>query len=333
MSIKSRRTQIDRWFIIAAVVGIVFVFWKIIEPFALVTITALAAGIIFTPLQRKLAEKFKSEGLASALISVFVLLGIVIPLFILLFVIIKQAGDLVELLQGVHISSENLPEILQQQLATVDLNDVSKFIANWIVANVGAVFASTAGLILDLFIFFIAFHYALTSRRQLHKAALELSPLRDSADEKIIHRVIETVRSVVFGSLLVALIQGIVATIGMLLLGLPGAVIWGVLTTILAPIPIVGTGIVMVPAAIYFFATGNIFAGIGMIILLIIVGMIYNVLAPRLIERKTKMHAFLILISLLGGLNLFGPIGFIVGPSVLAIIIVLVELHKAGALK
>lgn len=333
MSIKSHRTQIDRWFIAAAVIGIVFVFWKIVEPFALVTITALAAGIVFTPLQRKLAAKLKNEGLAAALVSLFVLLGVVIPLLILLFVIIKQAGELVEFLQGVQISSDNLPPILQQQLATVDLNDASKFISNWIVSNVGAVFASTAGLFLDLFIFFIAFHYALTSRKQLHKSVLELSPLRDSADEKIIHRVIETVRSVVFGSLLVALIQGIVTTIGMILLGLPGAVIWGVLTTILAPIPIVGTGLVMVPAAIYFFATGNIFAGIGMLILLVIVGMIYNILAPRLIERKTKMHSFLILISLLGGLNLFGPIGFIVGPSVLAIIIVLVELHKAGALK
>ena len=333
MPSKEHRTQIDRWFIIAAIVAISFVFWKIIEPFVLVTITALAAGIVFTPMQRKLMKHIKHEGTAAVLLSLLVFIVIVIPLLILLFVTIKQASDLVVFLQGVEISAENLPEILQQQLSTINLNDASRFIADWIVSNVGAVFASTAALFLNLFIFFIAFFYALTGRRQLHKAALELSPLADTSDEKIIHRVVDTVRSVVFGSLFVALIQGIVATIGMVLLGLPGAVIWGVLTTILAPIPIVGTAIVMVPAAIYFFATGNIFAGIGMLILLVIVGMIYNILAPRMIQKKTKMHSFLILISLLGGLNLFGPIGFIVGPSVLAIIIVLVELHKAGALK
>ena len=88
----------------------------------------------------------------------------------------------------------------------------------------------------------------------------------------------------------------------------------------------------MIPVAIYEFAVGNVWIGTGILIWWVIIGMVYNVLAPRLIEGKTKMNSFLVLISLLGGLNLFGPIGFVIGPSILAILMVLVELVKSGAL-
>lgn len=330
---KVHHTQIDKWFMIAAVFLVAFVFWKIIEPFMLVIITAMAAGIVFAPIQHKLVEKIRSESIAATILSILLFLLVILPLLGLLYIIIRQVNDLVPLVTGIQISTDALPEIIRNQFASLQTEEINAFISDWVVRNVGAVFGSTADLLLNLFIFFIAFFYALVTRTQMRKFALEMSPLKDNVDQKIIQRVIETVRSVVFGSLLVALIQGIVATIGMIVLGLPGAVIWGTLTTVLAPIPIFGTAITMVPAAIYFFAMGNIVAGIVMLIWWVIVGMIYNVLAPKLIQRKTKMHSFLILISILGGLNLFGPIGFIVGPSVLAIVLALVELHRSGALK
>jgi predicted PurR-regulated permease PerM len=145
---------------------------------------------------------------------------------------------------------------------------------------------------------------------------------------------IATVRGVVFGSLIIAMIQGVVAAVGLTLFGVPGALIWAGLVVIAAQVPMLGTSVIMLPAVGYLFLTGNTTQGIGLLVWsLVAVGLVDNILQPFIVGGRTRMHALLILLSMLGGLNVFGPIGFIFGPTILAAFLVMIELYRSGILE
>jgi predicted PurR-regulated permease PerM len=131
-----------------------------------------------------------------------------------------------------------------------------------------------------------------------------------------------------------ALIQGTVATIGFLIFRVPHPFLWGALASMGALMPGVGTSIATIPASIYLFATGSTVQGVGMVLWAVLaVGLIDNFVGPYLIGKRSNMHPFIILIAVLGGINLFGPVGFIVGPVVVTLFIVLLEIYNQYIIK
>ena len=139
----------------------------------------------------------------------------------------------------------------------------------------------------------------------------------------------KAVRGVFTGTLLVALIQATLATIGMLVVGVNNAILLGCIVAIAAMIPGVGTGIVMLPVALLVTLTGNVVGGIALAVWsLAAVGTVDNIIGPKLMSRGNNMHPFIILIAVLGGLSLFGPIGFLIGPVVVTLFLVLLEIYN-----
>ena len=134
--------------------------------------------------------------------------------------------------------------------------------------------------------------------------------------------------------IIIAIIQGVIAGIGLTLFGVPGSLIWAGLVVIAAQVPMLGTSVIMFPAVAYLLFSGNIPQGIGLLIWSITaVGLVDNLLHPIIVGGRTRMHALLILLAILGGLNAFGPIGFILGPTILAAFLVMVELYRSGILE
>ena len=174
----------------------------------------------------------------------------------------------------------------------------------------------------------------LVDRVKMYKEALRLSPLNDKTDANIVRRIVKTIRAVVLGALTIAIVQAIFATIGLWIFGVPQALLWGSLVVIAAQIPMLGAALVMVPAIAYLALTGHTVAAIGLTIWAIVfVGLIDNVLSPYLVGSKTKMPELLVLVAILGGIQLFGPIGFILGPTILAGVLVVTDLYKSGILE
>ena len=162
------------------------------------------------------------------------------------------------------------------------------------------------------------------------QAQLKLELKTDAARLK---RIGGAIRGVVFGVLLVAIIQGIVAGVGMTIFGVPGALIWGALTMVAGLVPILGTAIVLIPAILYLFLTGSTVSALGLLIWSVVfVSMIDNLIGPYLIGGRAHLHSFLVLISVLGGLAAFGSVGAIAGPTILAALLGLLELYKSGIL-
>jgi predicted PurR-regulated permease PerM len=136
--------------------------------------------------------------------------------------------------------------------------------------------------------------------------------------------------SVIRGALIVAILQGIMAGLGFLIFGVPNPAFWGMIVVVASLIPIVGTWLIIIPAIIYLFATGHVFGAFGFLIWSgVIVNVIYNIVSPQLMRRGTGIHPYIILLGVLGGIAFFGPIGFLLGPFIVALLFSLLNMYPS----
>ena len=336
---------VAKWFFLIVLAGVSFLFWKVLEPFAIVLITAGIAAVIVSPLEKRIQAWTGHPKISAIIVVLLVLAAIVLPLTTIALLTADQAVSLLqdtlanpEWVKSFNIRSfpvvNTLPSVIVNQLAQFDIADAMRNIASWAGRNVGSIFASSADVVFKTFIFFVSLYFFLVDREKIKAELRALSPLKDSIDKNVIDRLIETVRGVVFGSLIVALIQGVVAAIGLSILGVPGPLIWAGLVVIAAQVPMLGTSVIMIPAVAYLFLSGNTPQAIGLLAWSVIaVGLIDNFLQPIIVGGRTRMHALLILLSMLGGLNAFGPIGFVLGPTILAAFLVMMDLYTSGILE
>ncbi len=313
--------------------------WKLFSPF----IGALAlAAIIVTicyPLHERILRSFgvKKETLA-ALVSLFAVIIIVVtPLAVLASLILREALSIYTLFNSSnHISFiESLEqfEVLIQKLIptfSLDVTAIVQQTASFVVEHLVSIFAGTASTLFLFFITLIASFYFFRDGKFFTTYLIQLSPLKDVDDARIIGRLAQAIRSVVLGTVSVAIIQGVLTAIGLALLGFDRAILWGCVAAIGALVPGMGTAIVFVPAVIFLVYSGSyVFAVILSLWGLLAVGLIDNVIGPHLMSRGNNVHSFLMLLSVLGGIGLFGPVGFILGPVMLSLFIVLLEIYHA----
>lgn len=335
---------IEKWFFLLVTALVLFLFWQVVQPFVLVIIIAAVVTVILSPIDKRLAKLLKRPRLSAALLSIATFFLVFIPLLMVLLLMVTQASDLFRaatddtswldrLAAFTAPMMESLPPIVQDELAAIDLGSIGKSVALWAFDNIGTVFSSSTSLILNTFLFFLCLYYLLVNRDALYKEALALSPLENVTDEMLLRRIVNTIRGVVFGVLLVAIAQGMVAGVGMTIFGVPGALLWGALTVVAGLVPLLGTAIVLVPAILYLFFTGSTAAAVGLLVWsVVLVSMVDNLLGPFLIGGRAHLHSFLVLISVLGGLSAFGGVGAIAGPTILAALLGLIELYKSGIL-
>ena len=212
----------------------------------------------------------------------------------------------------------------------LDLAGQIRTSAEWFTGNLGAIFAGTLSTIFAFFIALIGAFYFFRDGRELLELLIKVSPLPDQEDRIIFARLAKAVRAVATGTVLVALIQGSLVTIGFTLFGLgERAILWGAVASLGALIPGIGTTVVTAPAIIYLFFTGDMTNAVALLIWsMLIVGLVDNLIGPYLISRGNNLHPFIILISVLGGISLVGPIGFVIGPVIVTLFIVLLEIYN-----
>jgi predicted PurR-regulated permease PerM len=195
--------------------------------------------------------------------------------------------------------------------------------------NAGRLFQEIAYFGLAMFLWFLSFYYFLRDGQQLKKILVAFSPLSDRYDLEIVKRVQISVKSVIGGSLIVAVIQGVLAGVGFAIFGVPSPTIWGFVAIIAALVPTVGTALIMLPAVAYLFITNNTVPAIGLLLWsLLIVGSVDNIIRPKLIERGIHIHPLMILLSVLGGIALFGPVGFLTGPIIMSLLAEFVDIYQ-----
>jgi predicted PurR-regulated permease PerM len=322
--------------ILLAVGGLtVFVF----SPYLYPIIFALVLAVVVEPLYQLVAKPFKKHRGVPAIITVLVVLVVfLIPFVFLGFSLIKE---LTEVYSSV-IQNNFVFDLLNRAQAflariapNVNINLAAEFsqssrgVLTFLLEHTVTFFSDLVGVLFGFFITLFALYYLLKDNKKLKDAVVGLSPLNDRYDMQIMKKLSLAVNSVIRGAIFIALIQGSLAALGYWIFGVPNPVIVGAMTTLAALIPAVGTVLVTIPSVIYLLVTGHYFAGLGLLIWsLFFVALVDNFIRQKLIERDIKIHPFLIFISVLGGIGVFGPFGFILGPLILSLFFALLDIYQ-----
>lgn len=325
---------------------LVFLSVFIIRPLLLSIFLGALLAYLFNPLYKILTKRIKSGTLSSLLICILVLLLIIIPAGYLVKVLVQQSYVLyllvkqklsVGLFQDCGSSLCELARNLSRnEFLNTRIGEIIKFLTDWIIKAGSNFLISLPRLLLNLFVIFLTMFYFLKdSPSLLKKISAYFSNSRKYT--LIFNRLNEILKGVVYGYLLIALIQGAFGALGFFMFGIKSPLFWGAVMGFLSLIPFLGTGIIWVPASILLLleglfqdSTGLIIKAAGLFVYsLIFVGSIDNFLRPKLIGDKAKVHTAIIMIGIFGGIIVFGPLGVIIGPVVLSLTAELINLYFA----
>lgn len=306
-------------------------------PFLGVILLAVVTGIAIEPLYIKIKKVLRvGPSIASFVTVLFVLLVIALAVSLVGTQLTNQAQNVYQnVVSGNQYEIDDASDYLNNLIrpfyanADIDLRAYVNPVVSFVAQNVGDIVSGTASVIFKFFLWFVTLYFVLKDGRGIKDILARLSPLKDIHDNKLFSHIAAAARSIVKGVFFVALIQGLFVGLGLWFVGIEDAVFWGLVAALAAPIPLLGTGIVMVPSVVYLLITSQFGAAIFLTIWgVTAVGFIDNILTPYFYSKGTEIHPLILLFSILGGLALFGPIGFIVGPLVATIALTLTSLYQ-----
>ncbi len=331
----------ELYFLLIILVGIFILAFFVFKPFLYTLILAIIFATVFEPVHKHALVITRGRSALSALLAtISVLIVIIMPLIFLGVQIFQEATQLYSSLVsngGATDLSRNVSDIIQSLMRfspvpidSLNVNEYLKQGLSWLLQHLGPLFASFVKVVVGIFIFLIAIYYLFKDGHKLKTAIIILSPLQDIHDETIFDKLALAINSVIRGNLAVALVQGVLTAIGFALFGVPNATLWGSIAAIAALIPGIGTALVLLPAILYLYLSGETLSAVGLLFWgMTAVGLVDNFLGPKLASRGMRLHQFLILLSILGGISFFGPLGFLLGPLILSLLFALLEIYFA----
>ncbi len=210
-----------------------------------------------------------------------------------------------------------------------DLTQKISVLAAGAFTGITAVFSNLANFIISLILVFFTAYYLLRDANKIKSFINAVFPLSLENENILVSKLESAVTGIVKGSFLVAITQGAVAVVGFLIFGVPGAFLWGAFTVLAALVPNLGTSLSIIPAVIYLFIVGQTGQAIGLAVWgAVAVGTIDNIISPKLIGAKTNIHPLLVLFSVIGGLQFFGALGFLLGPILMSVFLALLDIHR-----
>jgi predicted PurR-regulated permease PerM len=313
---------------------ILYVCYRIIEPFVPAIAFALALAVATQTPFNWLRRRIRSQPAAAGIAVVLVALLIIGPAAFLTTYIIQTAAENIRELQGgqgidLQQRLERLPVIgglVREVTGRFRIEEQIGTIGQAIAGRATDVLSTSIGFLTQLGVTLFVLFFLYRDCGQAVNALRQLLPLSNREADQLFARVGSTISATVNGSITVALIQAILAGSVYVLLGVPGAVLWGAATFLMALVPVLGTFLVWAPIALWLGLTGHI----GKALFLaawggLVVASIDNILYPYLVGGKLRLHTVPTFFSVLGGISLFGPAGIILGPMVVAITIALVD--------
>ena len=337
-------------FLVGLTLGITLLFLVMIRQFLLsVLLAAIFSGMVH-PLYTALLRRMKGRrALASVSTLAVILLVIGLPLLALLGLVANQAvevsqaagpwierqisevGELDRRIQESPLLAR-LPAIRRLMPTGAEVvakaGEVASTTGGFLVGSLAGLTRGTLGFLLQFFVMLYAMFFFLVDGRSILDRILYYVPLSSVDEERLLEKFVSVARATLKGSILIGIIQGGLAGVAFWLVGVPGAAFWGTVTIVAAIIPAIGAGLIWLPMVIYLVVTGHATAGLALLLWsLVVVSTIDNFLRPRFVGRDTRMSDLLILLSTLGGLFLFGPVGFIVGPIVAALFVTVWHLY------
>jgi predicted PurR-regulated permease PerM len=298
-------------------------------------VAAIFAALLY-PMHARIKRMIRIDVISALVSTLIAALLIFVPIGFLMSMLFQEARALSGMLatNGEGGALQDLIRPIEALINTVvpefsfDVSGILSEAVNWLTRNVGGAFAGTAQLLISLFVGFVAFYYFMKEGPRFLETLISYSPLSDEYDRAILKKLKVTINSIIRGSLAIAVVQGLLTSIGFMIFGVPNPVLWGSLSAVAAVLPAIGPSFIIGPAVVYLIVTGSTPAAIGLLVWgVIAVGLVDNLLLPKFMAHGARIHPLLILASVLGGLHLFGPSGFLLGPLVLGLVYALADIY------
>ena len=331
-------TRFRQAFLLLLVTAISAAFVAMIRAFLLtILLAAIFTGLAY-PVSQWLLRRFHGREALAAIATLVLLLAIVIaPLLLVLGAganealrvtetigprlqqLVDQPGELNRLLRAVP--GYDRVEPYRAQILT-KAGELVGSTSAFLFAALSATTRATAVFIFQFFVLLYTMFFFLTGGPGLLRAILAYLPLTEADKERMLEKFVSVTRATLKGTILIGAAQGILGGLAFWAAGIDGAIFWGTVMTVLSIIPGIGSALIWVPATIVLITTGEVWRGIALAVFCaLVVGSVDNLLRPRLVGRDIQMHELLIFFSTLGGLMLFGAMGFILGPILAALFV------------
>lgn len=324
-------------------------FGVILWPFMGAVFWAVVLAILFTPLNRKLLQRFPNKpNLATLITLLLCLLGVILPLVLIGISVVRETVQIYNRMStgqldfGAYFQQINaaMPAWLVQFLERINLASAQEIQSklSTIAADAGKLVAgkavevgqNTLSFIVSFGVMLYLLYFLLRDGSTLAQRVRDAIPMEHGHKRQLASKFATVIRATVKGNLVVACAQGALGGLIFWILDIQGAVLWGVLMAFLSLLPAVGASLIWGPVSIYFLATGSITQGLVLAAYgVLVIGLVDNVLRPILVGKDTKLPDYIVLISTLGGMSIFGLTGFVIGPAIAALFIACWDIYSA----
>jgi len=340
--------RLQSWVLGVLILGALTLSFFIFRPYLAAVLLALIFVVAFMPLHRRLESVIKWPSFSAFVSTVIVLTFLLLPLFSFGALLFQEIRDISN-----HITQQNPDWIsdawsqagmfFDERVPFVSMDMVVSQSEPIEIVQAGVqrtalyfenILTGAIKLFIGTFIMVLAIFYLFRDGRHLIESVKNLSPLGSSDTVSILGKMERAINAVVRGRLLVGIIQGFVIGTGLALFGIPSAILWAFVAAIASVLPIVGPMFVVVPASLFLFFNGLTFSAVGLLFWGIAsVIIVDEYLGSVLIDQRMRIHPLLVLVSVLGGISFFGPIGFVLGPVVLSLLFALLEIYSKTLVK
>jgi predicted PurR-regulated permease PerM len=326
--------------IIAVFIGLILSF-LVIRPFLVAIIGAALLSYLFYPMYKNLVKSLPvflpKESIAAALTCLLIVLIVLIPMTIITVLLAREARDGYQFLKTVIESPElhlSLPPIIREQVGNLSqykgefLN-----VGNQLIEWAQNILKGVPHVVLSIFITVFSIYFFLKGGKEIHSFIQDFFPLPEGRYKQIFNRFDDLSRGMIMGQIVVGFVQGFLAWLAFFVLGVPNPVLWGFLTAIISIIPLMGAAMVWGPVDIYLFivgyTTGVYWPAVALLFFgSLVISTIDNILKPKIVGDHAKVHPLIILFGILGGIELIGIPGILIGPMILTLFDVLMEMFR-----
>ncbi len=338
---------LEKWALLLLLVVVSLAFGWILLPFYGTILWGTIIALLFAPLYRRLLTRLHHRRTLAALLTLLIVLVIVIlPFALITTALAQEAAGVYQRMQSGELNParyfhglfDALPRSITSLLdrfGLVDFDTLQRRLSATLVK--GSQFITTQALsigqdsfefVVSLFISLYLAFFLIRDGDALARSVRHAIPLAPAHKRELFGKFATVIRATVKGNLLVAAIQGLLGGLAFWFLGVGGALLWAVLMAFLSLLPAVGAGLVWVPVALYFLMTGALWQGFALVAYgVLVIGLVDNLLRPLLVGKDTGMPDYVVMITTLGGMAVFGINGFVIGPAIAAMFIAVWHIH------
>lgn len=307
----------------------------LLKPILLTIILAIILAFLVNPLYLRIKKLIKSSNLSAFIICILLAFLIITPVWFLTPILLNQSFQFYLGVQQIDFITPlthffpNLfaSETFSQEVGSTISSFVSK-LTNSIVNLIADLIRNFPRLFLQLLILFFTFFFVLKDKNKIINYVRSILPFSKKIEEKLFKSSRGITVSIIYGQVVLGTLQGLLVGVGFFIFHVKNALFLTILAGLAGIFPIVGTTIIWVPVAIYLFAIGDIFSAIGIVLFGLIAAGLDNFVKPVFISRRIDLHPALLLIGMVGGMLLLGLVGVILGPLILAYLLIILEMYR-----